>query len=121
MKKFLMILCGLSLAGSMGPGVADAGNPFNPWSVQHANQRPWHGGYYYLPYGQPTAMVVPPNSYMRQTYAWGVSQNLMYPQTHQFGRSATSPGASPNGSFRATPHWPSHTDQFGLYHVRAPW
>lgn len=25
------------------------------------------------------------------------------------------------GMFQATPYWPSHTDQFGVYPVRSPW
>jgi hypothetical protein len=121
MKKALMTLGGLLLAGSLIPEGCEAGNPFNVWSAQHGNNQAWHGNHYYLPYGQPTAVVVPPNTYMRQTYSWGVSQNLMYPQTSRFGRNATSPGALPPGSFQPTPQWPSHTDQFGLYYVRAPW
>ncbi len=108
-------------SGCLVANQVSAGNPFNAWSARHADQRAWHGGYYYLPYGQPTALVVPPNTHMRQTYSWGVSQNLTYPLTHQYGRSASQPGALPPGSFRAAPHWPSHTDQFGVYYVRAPW
>jgi hypothetical protein len=103
---------------------ARAGDPYAAtqlWSNQVAAQRAWHGNYYYLPYGQPTALVVPPTVHMRQTYSWGVSQNLMYPMNHQFGRNATYPGAMAPGSFQSTPHWPSHTDQFGVYYVRGPW
>ena len=99
----------------------EGGNPFNIWSQQHAMNRSWHGQQYYQPFGHPTALVVPPNSYMKQTYAWGVSQNLMYPLTSQFGRSASPPGTFTPGTFSPTPYWPSHTDQFGIYYVRAPW
>ncbi|TWU35918.1 hypothetical protein [Novipirellula artificiosorum] len=101
-----------------------AGDPYamtQVWQQNFAANRPWHGGYYYQNYGQPTALVVPPTAHMRQTLSWGVSQNLMYPIHHQFGRSANSPGAAQPGSFRATPNWPSHTDQFGVYYVRGPW
>jgi hypothetical protein len=91
------------------------------WNLNYAQNRPWHGNYYYQPYGQPTALVVPPTVSMRQTYSWGVSQNLMYPVHHQFGRNASSPGAAGPGQFRPTPNWPSHTDQFGVYYVRGPW
>jgi len=122
MKKILLIAIAMLIAGScLVDQRAEAGNPFNGWAQRRADQEPWHGNYYYLPYGQPTALVVPPNVHMRQTYSWGVSQNLMYPLNHQFGRSATSPGALPPGSFLPTPHWPSHTDQFGVYYVRGPW
>jgi len=122
MKKILLIAIAMLIGGSCLVGErAEAGNPFNAWAQRRADQEPWHGNYYYLPYGQPTALVVPPNVHMRQTYSWGVSQNLMYPLNHQFGRSASSPGALPPGSFMPTPHWPSHTDQFGVYYVRGPW
>lgn len=91
------------------------------WNLNYAHTRPWHGAYYYQNYGQPTALVVPPTAHMRQTYSWGVSQNLNHPINHQFGRNASSPGAAPAGMFRPTPNWPSHTDQFGIYYVRGPW
>ena len=91
------------------------------WSYNFSMNRPWHGNYYHQMYGQPLALVVPPTISMRQTYSWGVSQNLMYPVHHQFWRSANSPGAAARGSFYATPQWPSHTDQFGVYYVRGPW
>lgn len=84
----------------------------------NGDMQPWHGNYYYLPYGQPTALVVPPTATMQQNYSWGVSQNHMTPIYHQFG-SAAYPSAG--GEFRFTPIWPSHTNQFGVYPVRAPW
>jgi hypothetical protein len=80
MKKILLIAIAMLIAGScLVDQRAEAGNPFNGWAQRRADQEPWHGNYYYLPYGQPTALVVPPNVHMRQTYSWGVSQNLMYP------------------------------------------
>ncbi len=88
------------------------------WAQQAAAGQPWHGQYSYLPYGQPTALVVPPNSMMQQNYSWGVSQNTMTPIYHQYG-AAASPSAG--GGFYATPRWPSNTNQFGVYPVRAPW
>nr|WP_315852941.1 hypothetical protein [Novipirellula galeiformis] len=91
------------------------------WNHNYAMDRPWHGPYYHQSYGQPTALVVPPTVSMRQSLSWGVSQNLMHPVHHQFGRSANSPGAARRGRFHATPNWPSHTDQFGVYYVRGPW
>ncbi len=102
---------------------ATAGDPYGMaqvWSHNFAMNRPWHGNYYNQMYGQPLALIVPPTAHMRQTYSWGVSQNLMYPIHHQFGRSANSPGAA-RGRFYGTPKWPSHTDQFGTYYVRGPW
>lgn len=88
------------------------------WAKQFANNSPWHREYYYLPYGAPTALVVPPNVMMQQNYSWGVSQNTMTPVYHQYG---STPGSGGGGGFLATPRWPSHTRQFGVYPVRAPW
>ncbi|RMF43924.1 MAG: hypothetical protein D6753_03865 [Planctomycetota bacterium] len=88
------------------------------WNAQMAQTRPWHGGYYYLPTGAPVAMVVPPNAVMQQNYSWGVSQNTMTPIPHQYTPELI-PGIG--GPFYATPPWPSHTRQFGVYPVRAPW
>jgi len=88
------------------------------WAQQAASSQPWHGQYYYQSYGQPTALVVPPNSMMQQNYSWGVSQNTMTPIYHQFGAAAVP---SAGGGFYATPRWPSNTNQFGVYPVRAPW
>jgi hypothetical protein len=87
------------------------------WAQIHASGQPWHGQYYYLPYGQPTALVVPPTASMQQNYSWGVSQNTMTPIYHQYGAAAMPS----SGAFYATPRWPSHTRQFGVYPVRAPW
>ncbi len=89
------------------------------WARNQAAQQPWHGDYYYLKTGQPTALVVPPTIQMQQNYSWGVSQNTMTPVYHQFGQGPAS-GSAP-GVFYATPYWPSHTNQFGVYPVRGPW
>jgi hypothetical protein len=125
MKRYILSLLAIvALTIAFAAPSARAGDPYAAtqlWSNQVAAQRAWHGNYYYLPYGQPTALIVPPGAHMRQTFSWGVSQNLMYPLNHQYGRSATYPGASAPGSFQSTPHWPSHTDQFGVYYVRGPW
>ncbi len=119
---FAMLLTASFVAANMQ--TTTAGDPYavtQVWNHNFAQNRPWHGPYYNMNYGQPLALVVPPTAHMRQTYSWGVSQNLMYPIHHQFGRSASSPGAAPFGQFHATPPWPSHTDQFGTYYVRGPW
>ena len=101
---------------------AQAGYPWtftDNWARQAASTYPWHGNYQHIQYGAPLALVVPPTAHMRQTYSWGVSQNLMYPIHHQFGYDAPAPGGL--RGFRHTPPWPSHTDQFGVYYVRGPW
>lgn len=125
-RKILIALVVLAATQSL-PGArstADAADFYgmtHVWNRNFAQDRPWHGNYYYAPYGQPTALVVPPTVSMRQTYGWGVSQNLMHPVYHQFGRNASYPGAAGPGQFLPTPNWPSHTDQFGVYSVRGPW
>lgn len=126
MKK--SIILGVLALGTALPSVAVAQRPLfrglspatrgDVWAQEMAAGRPWHGQYYYLPYGQPTALVVPPTSVTQQNYSWGVSQNTMTPIYHQYGRTAVP---SAGGIFYATPRWPSHTDQFGVYPVRAPW
>jgi hypothetical protein len=89
------------------------------WAYEQSMNRPWHGEYYWLRTGQPTALVVPPTVTMQSNYSWGVSQNTMTPVWHQF--SGKAPNGGGGGMFRATPYWPSHTDQFGVYPVRGPW
>jgi hypothetical protein len=100
--------------------VVDQGlaNKGHVWAQKHASRQPWHGDYYNLQYGAPVALVVPPNSMMQQNYSWGVSQNTMTPIHHQYGPTQTAGGG---GAFYGTPVWPSHTRQFGVYPVRAPW
>ncbi len=89
------------------------------WARGQAANQPWHGNYYWLKTGQPTALVVPPTVTMQSNYSWGVSQNTMTPVYHQFG--GTAPNGASGGIFKATPYWPTHTDQFGVYPVRGPW
>lgn len=96
----------------------DMQNKGDVWAQRYANNRPWHDQFYYTQYGQPTALVVPPNAVMHQTYSWGVSRNYMMPIYHQFGYQGTP---SAGGAFYATPIWPSSTQQFGVYPVRGPW
>jgi len=124
MRNLLFAAGCAALLTAWTPSPAAATDPYaitQVWSHNFAMDRPWHAGYYNMSYGQPTAVVVPPTAHMQQTYSWGVGQNLMYPIHHQFGRSAPGQGAARPGTFRPTPHWPSHTDQFGYYYVRAPW
>jgi hypothetical protein len=128
--KNLVLVAGLMLGSVAMSGIAAAQDPFgrllrhdmatkgDVWAQQHASGRPWHGQHYYLQYGQPTALVVPPTAIMQSNYSWGVSQNTMTPTYHQYGPAAMP---SAGGGFYATPVWPSHTNQFGIYPVRAPW
>jgi len=87
----------------------------------YASQRPWHGDYSYTAWGTPVAMVVPPNSKMHSSWSWGVAQTEMVPIYHQFYRDYPGQLGPSGHQFYATPHWPSHTDQFGVYPIRGPW
>ena len=123
-RRIILATCAAAALLTVASSNASASDPLGAaqvWSYNFSMNRPWHGNYYNQMYGQPLALVVPPTVSMRQTYSWGVSQNLMYPIHHQFGRSANAPGAARAGSFYGTPQWPSHTDQFGVYYVRGPW
>ncbi len=125
MMKQIVIVAGLlSVIGSVNVEEASARDPLwvtHQWNQHFASSRPWHGPYYDQTWGQPLAVIVPPTAHMRQTYSWGVSQNLNHPIYHQFQSGQTSPGAIAPGQMRPTPGWPSHTDQFGQYYVRGPW
>ncbi len=123
-RQFILAASLFSALVVTGGSTATAGDPYamtEVWAHNFAMDRPWHGAYYHQQYGQPLALVVPPTAHMRQALSWGVSQNTTHPIYHQFGRSANSPGAAAPGGFYATPPWPSHTDQFGVYYVRGPW
>jgi hypothetical protein len=88
----------------------------------YSAQRPWHGPYAYTPWGMPTALVVPPTSKMHTSLSWGVAQSEMVPIYHQFHRDYPGEMAIGGGAeIYATPYWPSHTDQLGVYPVRGPW
>ena len=121
-SKSLLAVAAAAIVTVASADQADAGWPY---TISHnraqraAATYPWHGGYQHIQYGAPVALVVPPTAHMRQTYSWGVSQNLMYPIHHQFGYDAPASGGL--GGFRHAPPWPSHTDQFGVYYVRGPW
>jgi hypothetical protein len=90
------------------------------WNQGLQNQYSWHGEYNTWRYGQPTAVVVPPTASYQSTYAWGVGQTRSTPIHHQFGRGAGSSGGSAGG-YQNTPYFPSNTNQFGYYPVRANW
>ena len=91
------------------------------WNQQEAAARPWHGGYNYWRWGEPTALVVPPTSAYQTSYAWGVGQVRSTPIHHQYGRYDAGMIGGGEGMFANTPYWPSSTDQMGVYPVRAPW
>jgi hypothetical protein len=83
----------------------------------------WNGNYYHPAYGEPIALVVPPTADSMSAWSWGVAQSEVRPLYHQFGRAYVPGGASMSvgNPYTPTPRWPSHTDNFGIYPVRAPW
>lgn len=81
----------------------------------------WHGSHYYVPWGTPTALVVPPNVETQTHWGWGVGNTRVTPIHHQFQRNWPGPGVSSTAPLRPTPPWPSDTDQFGVHYVRGPW
>ena len=78
----------------------------------------WYGGYYHTSWNQPVALVMPPTVRWQTHYNWGVANTRMTPIYAQFGRTAPGYGGV---RLRGTPRWPSSTDHFGVYPVRAPW
>lgn len=100
----------------------ESGN-IHAWNGREQDVYAWHGGYQNWRWGTPTALVVPPTAAYQSSYAWGVGQTRSTPIHHQFGRGgrANVGGPSGEGAFSNTPYFPSSTDQFGVYPVRAPW
>ena len=88
---------------------------------QAALSYPWQCGYYYTPWGAPTALVVPPTAERQYSMGWGVGNTRLTRIYQQFGRPYPGVAVGPGGRFRATPYWPSDTAQFGVYYVRGPW
>jgi hypothetical protein len=98
-------------------GDASAGEPKRQC---RASATPWHGCYYHDEYAAPVALVVPPTASLQTHYRWGVGGTSISRIDHQFTRSWPGPVEGGWG-FAPTPRWPSSTDQFGVYYVRAPW
>ena len=82
---------------------------------------PWQCGYYYTPWGAPTALVVPPTAERQYSMGWGVGNSRLTRIYSQFGRPYPGAMVGPGGRYNATPYWPSDTAQFGVYYVRGPW
>ncbi len=81
----------------------------------------WHGSYYHTGWGTPVALVVPPTAGVQTNYSWGVPSSRVSRIYPQFQRNYPGPMTTPGGPFLPTPHWPSDTNQFGVYSVRGPW
>ena len=91
------------------------------WNESEALSRPWHTGYGHWRYDEPTALVVPPTASYQMKYSWGVGQNRSVPIHHQYGRAGAGMMGGGAGTSQRTPYFPSHSDQTGVYSVRAPW
>jgi hypothetical protein len=92
------------------------------WMQQQAGATSWHGNWSHWKWGTPTALVVPANSSYGSNYAWGVGQTTSTPLYHQFGRGNAGVAYGPGfGMYPSAPAYPSSTNQFGIYSVRAPW
>jgi hypothetical protein len=90
-------------------------------AARHAAITPWHGPYYHAWWGAPVPLVVPPTAHMQVNWGWGVSQSTMTPIYHQYGRYYPGHYEGDTSQLYATPAWPSHTSQFGVYYIRAPY
>ncbi len=121
MKSIGMILLATVACLAVPASDAVAGNHGNRAALRHARTMPWHGNYYHTAYGSPIGLVVPPTANMQTKMGWGVSQSEMVPIYHQAYRAYPGDGGGSTRAFLATPNWPSHTDQFGVYYVRGPW
>jgi hypothetical protein len=117
-----MILLAVMLALTAIPAAQTTAHDYgNRMAMRHARTLPWHGNYYHTAYGAPIGLVVPPTARMQTKMGWGVSQSEMVPIYHQAQRAYPGEFGGPGTPFSATPNWPSHTDQFGVYYVRGPW
>jgi hypothetical protein len=90
-------------------------------SSRQSQTYPWHGDYYDAAWGMPVAVVVPPTAEAQTHLGWGVGATRVTPIQHQFERGYPGPGVYNRAWFRATPAWPSNTDQLGDYYIRGPW
>lgn len=104
-----------------GPPGYHGCTPEDAWMYWYATHSPWHAPYYHTAFGKPVSLVVPPIANLQTHYNWGVSGTTMTPIYHQYARPYPAGFGAPEGAFRPTPFWPSSTDQFGVYYIRAPW
>jgi len=89
--------------------------------LRRAQTYNWHANYAYMPYGRPTALVVPPTAQLQTNWSWGAPNSRISRIDHQFTRDYSGPGPFGTGNLRHTPHWPQDTAQFGVYYIRGPW
>jgi hypothetical protein len=120
----IVVMAASFLAASTRTSSAIEPTLMDRWSARFARITPWHGNYYHTAWGQPVAVLVPPNAHMQSRWGWGVCQNTIHPIHHRMVRpypGYTQDEVMAAGAFRGTPNWVSHTDQYGVYYVRSPW
>lgn len=118
MKTLILHLIVVVAATSLATTDAQAVPPYLRPNVR-AQSYNWNGNFAYMPYGAPTALVVPPTAQMQTNWSWGAPSSRISRIDHQFTRDYMGPGQS--GPTYHTPHWPQDTAQFGVYYVRGPW
>ena len=116
----------LTLAATITLGLASTAHAdkhrlIDRWALRFARTQNWHGAYGHDAYGQPVGLIVPPIVQMQVGMGWGVSQSSMTPIYHQYRRPFPGYVEGDVRQTYATPNWPSHTDQMGVYYIRGPW
>jgi hypothetical protein len=119
MKRILACTAIALAAWGLTTQASRAENP-QAYAYRQARVLPWHNGFYDPYWGEPIALVVPPNAEFQANYGWGVGGTRVAPIYHQFGRPFPGYGGG-YGNFVPTPNWPSDTQQFGVYYIRGPW
>jgi hypothetical protein len=124
MKRILILsLAAATLVawGWANEAMAGRGSLKSRVAYHQSQTYPWHGSYYDTAWGAPVAVVVPPKAESQTHWGWGVGATTVTPIQHQYQRGYSGPGVYNRSWFRATPHWPSSTDQLGDYYIRGPW
>ena len=88
MKKFILGLAIIATALLLQADMAQAEGPAmklrRVFAPGHHNVGTWHGHYAHPNYGQPIAIVVPPNANTMRSQGWGVASSQMVPLRSQF-------------------------------------
>ena len=124
MKRFVILTVAAALltAGQWtSEATAGHGTVKGRVAYRQSQTYPWHGGYYDSAWGTPVAVVVPPTAESQTHWGWGVGATRVTPIQHQYQRAYPGASVYSRSAFRATPRWPSSTDQLGDYYIRGPW
>lgn len=120
MKIRILAACGLALV--VFASVVEAAGPVQRiYRQRYSENVAWHGAYYDPAWSGPVALVVPPTAEKQTKWSWGVANTEVVPINHQFRRAWPGPYNGGGPGFLPKPYWPGHTDEFGVYYVRAPW